>query len=496
LRRRRCYRRGGWTRRFRLLRRLLRALQCAALTRRELAQHAHGDVGVLPGYVRKRRTLDAQQAGARARYRTDGVGLALEQRGIAEELAGAQRGDDVALALHEIDLAGLDDIQIVAGVAFLEHGRTGRYLDKNVFAVAHRHAHPHAAAPRVRRLCRPRRRRRKANSCPFTFSKGRTGYIPRMRGDFSTGRIGLGVAALALAPTIAGAATSVTLPGWVCLHPDAVFVGGFEAGEASVPHAPSPGSGGGTGSISRTVHVAQIDGGSQTYYIHVPTSYTASKAWPLMVVLHGVAPYGDQDAYAATTRDNWSSVADTGQFLVAAPVAHDIVVVDNGNELAVTWLVPPTVTTNDYDVFAAIRNDMQAVYNVDQARIYAWGFSAGGAVAEDLAVNTASASFNASTMAGVGASGANLDMLACSELSNPQCGDVLAALPRRIPFAILIGTSDPNIGGAQVDHSLLLANGWVANQTLFYTQFSGGHVYSVPQLSGIWNDLCPNAVVP
>jgi len=297
---------------------------------------------------------------------------------------------------------------------------------------------------------------------------------------------------LAVCSSTASAVSSVTLPAWVCAHPDAIFVGGFEVGQIAATSDPSHGSGGATGSIVRHVHVAGLGSGIQAYYAYVPVNYTPARAWPIMLALHGVAPY--PDAYAAMTRDDWVPTASAGGFIVAAPVAHDQVDV-NGSP-GVTWLVPPTAGANDYDVFAAIRADLESAYNVERTRIYGWGFSAGAHVMHDLGVNTYNYAFNASTMAAYGVSAGDLAGLACAGLTDPQCNGLLAALPRRIPLDIHIGTSDPNYPYAQSDDARFLSQGWNDGQTLFYTTFSGGHEYSGSQLSEIWTNLCPNAVVP
>ena len=298
---------------------------------------------------------------------------------------------------------------------------------------------------------------------------------------------------IAVHSAVAPAAQTVTLPSWVCREPDAVFNGGFDTAETIVPHDPSGGSGGAIGSITRTVHVAGLGSGTQGYYLYVPTNYTPARSWPLLLALHGVAPYPG-NAYAAMIRDDWVGAASTNGFIVAAPVAHEQV--DVYGSPGVTWSVPPASGATDYDEFAAIRADLESAYNIDRTRIYGWGFSAGGMVMHDLGVNTFSLAFNASTMAAYGVSAGDLFGLACS--SDVECGLALAALPRKIPVDIHIGTSDPNYlcPYAQCDHSRFVGQGWDDGQTLFFTTFSGGHEYTQAQLGEIWHNLCPNAVVP
>ena len=301
------------------------------------------------------------------------------------------------------------------------------------------------------------------------------------------------------------AATSVSLPGWSCAYPDALFVDAFDEGTAvPVPHDPSNGSGGAfPGKQSRKVHVADLGTGTQTYYLYLPADYTPAHSWPLLLVLHGAAQYGSQDNYASTTRDNWIAAATSGHFIVAAPVASKVYYDQSFQPYAVSWLVPPTSGPSDYDMFAAIRADLEGAYNIERTRIYGWGFSAGAHVMHDLAINDYSEAFNASTMAAYGVSAGVLQGLACPGPSNAGCAPLLAGLPRRIPVDIHIGTQDVdpkngnyNYPDAIADHSLFLAEGWIDNQTIHYTEFTGGHTYTIAQLSTIWNNLCPNAVAP
>jgi poly(3-hydroxybutyrate) depolymerase len=301
---------------------------------------------------------------------------------------------------------------------------------------------------------------------------------------------------LALLTGSAGAATSATLPDWACTQPDTIYASAFDASVAPIPHDPTFGSGGAyPGSQTRTLHLAGLGTGTQNYYVYVPDDYTPERPWPLMLALHGVAPYGSGDAYAAAIRDNWITVANAGGFIIAAPVADDVIP-QNGNPYALSWLVPPTTGPNDYDLFAAVRADMESAYNIERTRIYGWGFSAGGHVMHDLGVSQHSSAFNASTMAAYGVSGADLAAVACYGLSDAACNNLLAQLPRKIPLDIHIGNSDPNYPYAQSDHLRFVAEGWVSHVTIFYAVFVGGHTYTIDQLDETWTHLCPNAVTP
>jgi predicted esterase len=294
----------------------------------------------------------------------------------------------------------------------------------------------------------------------------------------------------------AAAATSATLPAWACAQPDTIYASAFDTGADPVPHDPSFGSGGVyPGSQTRTLHIAGLGSGTQNYYVYVPANYTPQRSWPLLLALHGVAPYGGAEGYAMTTRNNWIAAANAGGLIVAAPVADDVIY-QNGSPYAVSWLIPPTTGPNDYDLFAALRDDMESAYNIERTRVYGWGFSAGGHVMHDLGVSQHSSAFNAATMAAYAVSGADLAAVACADYSDAGCDSLLEGVPRKIPVDIHIGNSDPNFPYAKSDHLRFVADGWINHVTIYYNVFVGGHTYTIDQLGDIWGYLCPNAVTP
>ena len=297
---------------------------------------------------------------------------------------------------------------------------------------------------------------------------------------------------------IASAAQTVSLPGWVCTHPDAIFAGAFEPGENAVPHDPSNGSGGVyPGVRTRSVHIAGLGSGTQPYYIYLPPDYTPARPWPLLIGLHGVAPYAGVLNYAKDVRSYWTPVALDGHFIVAAPAANDVINDSNNQPYAVTWLTPPTAGPNDYDMLAAVLADLEGAYNIERTRIYGWGFSAGGRVMHDLGVRTRSAALNASTLAAYSVSAGDLAGLACASLSDAACNLLLDNLPRKLPIDLHVGTTDPGFyTPVTSDYNRFIADGWTAGQTVFYSTFTGGHTYSTADLQIAWANLCPNAVVP
>ena len=89
---------------------------------------------------------------------------------------------------------------------------------------------------------------------------------------------------LAIVAGSAVAATSATLPAWVCAQPDTIFASAFDTRAQPVPHDPSFGSGGAyPGSQTRTLHIAGLGSGAQDYYIYLPSAYDPSRPWPLLL---------------------------------------------------------------------------------------------------------------------------------------------------------------------------------------------------------------------
>src|SRR5689334_8314408 len=116
------------------------------------------------------------------------------------------------------------------------------------------------------------------------------------------------------------AANTVNLPSWVCSSPDTLYRSGFQDGEI-VPHDPSNGSGGvkpPNGKTTRTLQIAGLGTGTQTYYLYLPPNYTPSRSWPLLLALHGTVPWSNRNYYAGLIRDDWANIAAINGFIVAA----------------------------------------------------------------------------------------------------------------------------------------------------------------------------------
>lgn len=293
------------------------------------------------------------------------------------------------------------------------------------------------------------------------------------------------LAAMALfAFSFASATTTVQLPAWVCAHPDAIFVDGFQPA-AGITRLPSNGSGGAIGNLTRSVSVPGYPPGTFTVYVHVPPSYSPATPLPLVLALHGQAGSpAAADSQAQFARNSWASVADANRFIVIAPV---------GTGPSGGWIAPPP-NPSDYDIFAAAIADAEAAYNIDRSRRIGWGYSAGGHVLHDIMYNDFGAPVSIDTFAGYAVSAGVLEGLACSSPST--CNTLLANAARRIPVDSHVGNQDSLLPYANSDYNLFVANNWVEGSNLWYTIFVGGHNYTVSHLNEVWGHLCPFQALP
>lgn len=284
--------------------------------------------------------------------------------------------------------------------------------------------------------------------------------------------------ALLVVSASAGAVGTVRLPPSACPAGEAIFRDGFEI--TAIPNDPSNGSGGEfPGNVTRTVSVAQV--GTRTYYLHVPSSYTPTRAWPILFVFHGASgSAASAPAAAQQVRADWSALADSQGFIVASVV---------GNQSQGGW-----GASADGAEFSAVRTDAFAEYNVEQSRVYLWGFSAGAHFGHGVALD------NTDFFAAYGVSAGSLEQYACTDDGSfpPTCASLLAGTLRKIPVDIHLGNTDPlyTMYGAGNDPARFEAGGWTSGVDLHYTLFNGGHTYTAQHLAQIWTNLCPFALGP
>lgn len=266
------------------------------------------------------------------------------------------------------------------------------------------------------------------------------------------------------------------LPASICPASDTLFWNGFE--NDAIPHVPSNGSGGAyPGNVTRTVVVSGL--GSRNYYLHLPTGYTPAHSWPILLALRGAVSPASEASAAQQVRSDWSTWADGRGFIVLAVV---------GNSTQGGW----GAAGDDAEISAAL-DDASAGYNIEQSRIYLWGFSAGAHYGHALALS------NPAYFAAYGVSAGSLNQYACSDGTfQPTCGTWLPTIQPKIPVDIHLGNADQlyTSYGAGNDPGRFQAGGWVSNRNLYYTLFAGGHTYTIAHLGQIWSNLCPFALGP
>lgn len=112
--------------------------------------------------------------------------------------------------------------------------------------------------------------------------------------------------------------------------------------------------------ISKTVTVGDEE---RTYVVYVPPQYDASKAWPLVLFLHGAGERGDDGVDQSTVG--------IGPAIEANPERFPCIVVMPQCPRNVMW-------TARYDEIDAALNATLSEYNIDKSRMYLTGLSMGG----------------------------------------------------------------------------------------------------------------------
>jgi len=115
-----------------------------------------------------------------------------------------------------------------------------------------------------------------------------------------------------------------------------------------------------------------FEGLNRTYRLWIPQTYDGSAALPIIVNYHGTG--GDPQSIDDFS-SNLSVKANSRSYIVVAPQG------DKGDAVTPRWTVPGIGTTPDDVSFTnAMLDKISSEFCVDQKRIYATGFSSGGAM--------------------------------------------------------------------------------------------------------------------
>jgi polyhydroxybutyrate depolymerase len=129
------------------------------------------------------------------------------------------------------------------------------------------------------------------------------------------------------------------------------------------------------GDNTRTIKVGDL---SRTYLLHVPSSYTGTNPVPFVIDFHGMGDTPDKQKGMS----GFLALSDAEGFLIAWPTGIDK-----------AWNFGPcctcSKTVDDLGFAKAMGNEVASLACIDLKRVYANGFSIGGAMTHYLACNAA-----------------------------------------------------------------------------------------------------------
>lgn len=204
-----------------------------------------------------------------------------------------------------------------------------------------------------------------------------------------------------------------------------------------------------------------------SYELHVPSSYDPATPMPLVIALHGTGGSGPE--YMGSC--GWQQTAESKGFIVAAPSAWSAskqFLYDCCNASCTDICQ----ADGEEDFMWALIDEIAACYNIDESRLYMFGFSQGGFFSTFFCLKhetqmTACGAHGAGCYSG--GAGGHCDLIAMGDQ------------PRKVPFYVYAGTSDEYHDGATDLAGLLAKHGYP-------------HELVEPPGLGHWCD--PNAVAP
>lgn len=129
------------------------------------------------------------------------------------------------------------------------------------------------------------------------------------------------------------------------------------------------------GQVGFTDYTTRIAGAERLYRVYVPTTYEPNTPTPLMIFYHGLTANVDEIEFWTEL----SQKAEAEGFILVYPQAL-------GGAFSI-WLTTPDIfgLNFDLDLTRFILDDMRDRYNIDDARIYAAGYSQGAGMAHRVA---------------------------------------------------------------------------------------------------------------
>jgi predicted esterase len=193
----------------------------------------------------------------------------------------------------------------------------------------------------------------------------------------------------------------------------------------------------------KKAYLSKVDNTLQPYRVYVPSSYDDSKAYPLVIALHGMG--GDENSYfEAYNKGAFKTEAENHGYIVACPKGRK----------------PTSMYVGDAerDVMDVIE-EMKRAYRIDADRIYLTGHSMGGFGTWSIAMNHPGVFAALAPVAGGSTSPANMSKIA------------------HIPQLVIHGDKDPTV---PIDRSrAMVAMGKKLGVELKFLEIPGGDHSSV-----------------
>lgn len=204
----------------------------------------------------------------------------------------------------------------------------------------------------------------------------------------------------------------------------------------SSSNTPTPPAG--SGSFEREVFSNEV--GTRSFKLYLPPSYTGSEAWPLLVNLHGCGSDADEEA-------RWSrfnQLADDYQVLVAYPEQSPEA---NGSQCW-NWFLPEHQTRDAGEpaLIAGITRALMTRYAIDPTQVFVAGISAGGAMANIMAVTYPDLYAAAMIYAGCAYKGTTCTGGVAAlppEVSGELAYQAMGEFARVVPVVVMQGDQDP-----------------------------------------------------
>jgi len=127
---------------------------------------------------------------------------------------------------------------------------------------------------------------------------------------------------------------------------------------------------------NRTNGTIVSSGQERKYLLYVPRSYDGAKPTPLVISMHAAALWPTTQMEVS----QWNKAADEHGFIVVYPSGTDLSGGTNVLPFRVWLLKPEAVLSANVRFISELIDALEAAYNIDPTRIYANGFSNGGAM--------------------------------------------------------------------------------------------------------------------